>query len=86
MTFIDKVQSSNYCKRRVAASHLFIYSNCVQGANPNLPADTVYDKSKYLDYPSIGQLRAAFKDNKIQPIFAVTKEVRSLYEVKALHL
>ncbi|CAK8694970.1 integrin beta pat-3-like isoform X2 [Clavelina lepadiformis] len=51
-----------------------------KGANPNLPADTVYDKSKYLDYPSIGQLRAAFKDNKIQPIFAVTKEVRSLYE------
>uniref|UniRef100_H2YKU2 Integrin beta n=1 Tax=Ciona savignyi TaxID=51511 RepID=H2YKU2_CIOSA len=34
----------------------------------------VYDKSKELDYPSIGQLRAAFVANKIQPIFAVTKE------------
>ncbi|XP_078490771.1 integrin beta-2-like [Ciona intestinalis] len=40
----------------------------------------VYDKSKELDYPSIGQLRAAFVANKIQPIFAVTKEVRSLYD------
>ena len=41
----------------------------------------VYYKSKELDYPSIGQLRAAFERNKIKPIFAVTEEVQPLYEV-----
>lgn len=50
-----------------------------KGANPLLPDDTVYSMSKELDYPSIGQLRYVFNTYKIQPIFAVTKEVKSLY-------
>lgn len=53
----------------------------LQGANPYLPNAIVYDKSQEQDYPSIGQLSAVCKENKMQPIFAVTKEVRGLYEV-----
>ena len=52
-----------------------------QGYNKYLPNDTVYAKSKQLDYPSVGQLRDVFRDNKIQTIFAVTEAVYPLYRV-----
>merc|ERR1719457_369224 len=51
-----------------------------KGYNKYLPEDTVYAKSKELDYPSVGQLRDVFRSNKIQTIFAVTEEVYPLYE------
>lgn len=51
-----------------------------RGANPYLKDDVVYSKSKLQDYPSIGQLRHVFNKYKIQPIFAVTKEVKPLYD------
>ena len=52
-----------------------------QGYNKYLPNDTVYAKSKQLDYPSVGQLRDVFRENKIQTIFAVTEAVYPLYRV-----
>ncbi|XP_039261688.2 integrin beta-1-like isoform X2 [Styela clava] len=51
-----------------------------KGANPYLPEDIVYSMSKEQDYPSIGQLRHVFNKYKIQPIFAVTEEVKPLYD------
>nr|BAD15078.1 integrin beta Hr2 precursor [Halocynthia roretzi] len=50
------------------------------GANPYLPDALVYARSKTMDYPSLGQLRKVFDDNKIQSIYAVTREVFSLYQ------
>lgn len=51
-----------------------------KNANPYLKGETVYSKSKELDYPSVGQLLDVFKKHKITTIFAVTKDVYELYE------
>uniref|UniRef100_H2Y4F0 Integrin beta n=1 Tax=Ciona savignyi TaxID=51511 RepID=H2Y4F0_CIOSA len=49
------------------------------GVHSELPNAVVYSKSKVLDYPSIGQLKHVFNQNKIQTIFAVTQSVYDLY-------
>jgi len=46
----------------------------------NDSSDYEYDRSLTHDYPSLGQLRHAFRENQIQTIFAVTKEVETLYK------
>lgn len=40
----------------------------------------VYTKTKTMDYPSIGLLKAKLKENKVIPIFAVTKDVSDVYK------
>nr|XP_039261588.1 integrin beta-1-B-like isoform X2 [Styela clava] len=40
----------------------------------------VYSKSKFMDYPSLGQLKKVFQDNKIHSIYAVTENVHDLYK------
>ncbi|XP_074551482.1 integrin beta-2 [Halichoeres trimaculatus] len=42
--------------------------------------NNLYTKSSEFDYPSVGQLAAQLAKNNIQPIFAVTKEVESVYK------
>uniref|UniRef100_UPI0037E938FA integrin beta-2 isoform X2 n=1 Tax=Semicossyphus pulcher TaxID=241346 RepID=UPI0037E938FA len=39
----------------------------------------LYTKSSQIDYPSVGQLATQLEKNNIQTIFAVTKEVESVY-------
>ena len=39
-----------------------------------------YEKTNDLDYPSISQLKEILSENKIVPIFAVTSEVKPLYD------
>ncbi|XP_008295050.1 integrin beta-2 isoform X1 [Stegastes partitus] len=42
--------------------------------------NNLYTKSNEMDYPSVGQLATALERNNIQPIFAVTKNVESVYK------
>ncbi|XP_068185040.1 integrin beta-2 [Antennarius striatus] len=42
--------------------------------------DDVYTKSMTMDYPSVGQLATQLEKNNIQPIFAVTKDVETVYK------
>uniref|UniRef100_F6XBP2 Integrin beta n=1 Tax=Ciona intestinalis TaxID=7719 RepID=F6XBP2_CIOIN len=39
-----------------------------------------YTESKTQDYPSLGQLKHVLEQNKVQTIFAVTQNMRSMYE------
>lgn len=45
------------------------------------PSSLIYTGSKIYDYPSVGQLKKVFQEQKIQPVFAVTEDVYPLYEV-----
>lgn len=38
------------------------------------------------DYPSVGQLAMQLEKNNIQPIFAVTKNVETVYKVSKIYL
>lgn len=52
-----------------------------RGANSYLGPDAlVYSKSKFMDYPSLGQLKEVFEINRIHSIYAVTAEVHDLYK------
>ncbi|XP_061578994.1 integrin beta-2 [Cololabis saira] len=42
--------------------------------------DSLFSKSNDMDYPSVGQLAMQLEKNNIQPIFAVTKNVESVYK------
>ncbi|XP_053732658.1 integrin beta-2 [Synchiropus splendidus] len=42
--------------------------------------NNLYTKSSQLDYPSVGQLAMRLEKSNIQPIFAVTKDVESVYK------
>ncbi|XP_056611668.1 integrin beta-2-like isoform X1 [Triplophysa dalaica] len=39
-----------------------------------------YSKSNFWDYPSVGQIARKLEEQNIQPIFAVTKKMESVYE------
>ena len=41
----------------------------------------MYEGYGTYDYPSIGQIARALSENEIIPIFAVTNNVRNIYEV-----
>ncbi|PWA20561.1 hypothetical protein CCH79_00019967, partial [Gambusia affinis] len=41
--------------------------------------DNLYEKSNEMDYPSVGQLAMQLEKNNIQPIFAVTENVKNVY-------
>ncbi|XP_060087487.1 integrin beta-2 [Heteronotia binoei] len=41
--------------------------------------ENMYKKSNEYDYPSVGQLVQKLEENNIQPIFAVTRKVSSIY-------
>ncbi|KAE8299798.1 Integrin beta-2 Cell surface adhesion glycoproteins [Larimichthys crocea] len=47
--------------------------HCHMGGN-------LYVKSNEMDYPSVGQLAAQLEKNNIQPIFAVTQNVKTVFE------
>ncbi|XP_070770469.1 integrin beta-2 [Enoplosus armatus] len=42
--------------------------------------NNLYTKSNNMDYPSVGQLAMQLEKNNIQPIFAVTKNVETVYK------
>ncbi|XP_053184417.1 integrin beta-2 isoform X2 [Scomber japonicus] len=42
--------------------------------------NNLYVKSSEMDYPSVGQLVMQLKKNNIQPIFAVTKKTKTVYQ------
>ncbi|XP_042282583.1 integrin beta-2 [Thunnus maccoyii] len=42
--------------------------------------DNLYAKSSEMDYPSVGQLAMQLEKNNIQPIFAVTQNVETVYK------
>ncbi|XP_037646180.1 integrin beta-2 [Sebastes umbrosus] len=42
--------------------------------------NNLYTQSTEMDYPSVGQLARQLKKNNIQPIFAVTENVKSVYK------
>ncbi|KAI3356614.1 hypothetical protein L3Q82_017821, partial [Scortum barcoo] len=42
--------------------------------------NNLYTKSSEMDYPSVGQLAMQLEKNNIQPIFAVTENVQSVYK------
>ncbi|XP_078795376.1 integrin beta-2-like isoform X3 [Oryzias latipes] len=42
--------------------------------------NNLYSKSNDMDYPSVGQLARQLEKNNIQPIFAVTKNVETVYK------
>jgi protocadherin alpha len=46
----------------------------------HLDEDGYYTKSTEQDYPSIAQIHKTIKDNKVNMIFAVTKNNKNLYE------
>ena len=41
-----------------------------------------YEDSDIFDYPSVGQIAQALRDQDIIPIFAATNDVQPIYEVK----
>uniref|UniRef100_A0AAY4CHJ3 Integrin beta n=1 Tax=Denticeps clupeoides TaxID=299321 RepID=A0AAY4CHJ3_9TELE len=45
----------------------------------HLDRENLYTKSNLLDYPSVGQLAMMLDKSNIQPIFAVTENVKSVY-------
>ncbi|XP_034550283.1 integrin beta-2 [Notolabrus celidotus] len=42
--------------------------------------NNIYSQSSQMDYPSVGQLAIQLAKNNIQPIFAVTQEVKEVYK------
>ncbi|XP_041858022.1 integrin beta-2 isoform X2 [Melanotaenia boesemani] len=42
--------------------------------------NNLYSKSSDMDYPSVGQLAMQLEKNNIQPIFAVTENMKTVYE------
>ena len=52
---------------------------------PSGQSNVQYDGAEKYDYPSIGQIARALRDQDIIPIFAVTSNVRNIYEVSLLH-
>nr|XP_057938901.1 integrin beta-2 [Doryrhamphus excisus] len=42
--------------------------------------NNLYTKSNQMDYPSVGQLAMQLEENNIQPIFAVTNDVKDMYK------
>ncbi|XP_061647887.1 integrin beta-2 isoform X1 [Phyllopteryx taeniolatus] len=42
--------------------------------------NTLYTKSNEMDYPSVGQLAMQLEKKRIQPIFAVTEDVKNMYK------
>ncbi|CAK8692098.1 integrin beta-1-like [Clavelina lepadiformis] len=50
------------------------------GIHPYLQDAMLYAKSRVMDYPSVGQLKHVFNENKIQTIFAITQDVYDLYK------
>ncbi|KAI1884889.1 hypothetical protein AGOR_G00214520 [Albula goreensis] len=46
----------------------------------HIDKDKMYSKNNDQDYPSIGQVARKLAENNIQPIFAVTKNVESIYQ------
>jgi len=41
-----------------------------------------YEDSEVYDYPSVGQIAQALRDQDIIPIFAATNDVQPIYEVR----
>ncbi|XP_076858565.1 integrin beta-2 [Brachyhypopomus gauderio] len=49
------------------------------GETCQLDTKHMYSKSNVWDYPSVGQIARKLEEQNIQPIFAVTKEVKDVY-------